>query len=771
MMHAPSTAYRTPYVPEPAPSGGRLVAPGGRALPLLGASLTADAVAGIARVTLSQRFHNPHAEPLAVTYSLPLPADGAVSGFSFRVGGRRVVGEIDRRREARERYEQALVEGRSAALLEQDRSSLFTQEIGNIPPGEEVVVEVSIDQRLRWIDEGAWEWRFPTVVSPRYLGQAGRVPDADRIAQEVSDGPLDARFSLWCSIRDALARGARPESPSHTVDTVAAGGALRVELRAASGARLDRDVVVRWKVATPRVGLALELCRVGRPAIAADAHGLLTIVPPSPDARTPRVHRDLIVLLDTSGSMGGAPLEQAVRVTQALVDTLRPDDRLELIEFSSSARRWKHGPVAATESARREALRWLRDLRASGSTEMRTGILAALEGVRAGAQRQVVLITDGQIGFEAEVVSAICDRLPASSRLHTVGVGSAVNRSLTGPAARAGHGVEVVIGLGEDPERAASRLVSRTDAPLLVDVSLGGSALVDHAPARLPDLFAGAPALIGLSLRPEGGHLIVRGRTQDGTWEQRLEVPALAVGQGNPAVAALYGREAVEDLELRLAAGGHARDVDADIERLGVDFQIATRLTSWIAVSEEQTVDPGDPLRRQRMPHELPHGVSAEGLGLRPSSFDPMGATLSSLSPAMAMPPPQGGYGAPQASFGAAPPQDGAPPPFPRSAARAPEAAKKKLDLKARLGRAGPASSGDASRIDAPMSIRVQSPGAGPSAPQFETRSPSASQQSIRVEVGEERHLARKRSTTWFLWLVVLLLLALAVAAWLLVRS
>ncbi len=149
MMHAPS--IRSPYRAAPPSNGGRMISTTGRALPLLGATVSADAAGGVARVTVEQRFQNPYAEPLAVTYSLPLPSDGAVSGFSFRVGGRRVVGEIDRKRAARERYEQALMEGHSAALLEQDRSSLFTQEIGNIPPGEEVTVEVSIDQRLRWL--------------------------------------------------------------------------------------------------------------------------------------------------------------------------------------------------------------------------------------------------------------------------------------------------------------------------------------------------------------------------------------------------------------------------------------------------------------------------------------------------------------------------------------------------------------------------------------------------------------------------------------------
>jgi Ca-activated chloride channel family protein len=596
-------------------AGGRLVATDGRALPLRAASLRTEARGGIARVVLEQRFENPYAEPLAVTYSLPLPADAAVSGFSFRVGARRVVGEIDARKAARERYERALVEGRSAALIEQDRSSLFTQEIGNIPPGQEVVAELILDQRLRWLDEGAWEWRFPTVVAPRYLGQPGRVKDAARVTQDIATGPLPVRMELSCTIADALAAGRRPESPSHPLEVTREGSTERVRFASEGGVRLDRDIVVRWAVARAKVGLSLDL---GRPpadrASASSSYGLLTVVPPAPGSPALPVRRDLIVLLDTSGSMEGEPLRQAVRVTSALIETLRDDDQLELIEFSSRARRWKSSPVAATAATRRDALGWLAKLRASGSTEMRDGIYEAMRTLREGSQRQVVLITDGMIGFESEVVATISERLPTSSRLHTVGVGSAVNRSLTGPASRAGRGVEVVIGIGEDPERAAARLVARTRAPMLVELELSGPALVEHAPRRLPDLFTGAPALIGVALRPEGGELCLRGRTAEGRWEQRMEVGPVAPGSGNPAAVTLFGRESVEDLEMRLASGGE-RPGDRSHHRAasGIDFQIATRLTSWIAVTQEATVDPREALRRERMPHELAHGLSAEG--------------------------------------------------------------------------------------------------------------------------------------------------------------
>jgi Ca-activated chloride channel family protein len=613
----------TPTLPQPntpnGSSGGRLVSADGRELPLVSVRLTTSARGGVAEVTLEQRFRNPYDAPLAVTYSFGLPSDAAVSGYEFAIGGRRVVGEIDRRQAARERFEQAVLAGRTAGLVEQDRSSLFTQEIGNLPPRAEVVAKLTIDQRLRWLPAGSWEWRFPTTVAPRYLGAAGRVPDAERVTQDVADGPLAPRLELSLAIRDALAAGGAPESPSHRLRQAASSAGVVVTTDE-GGVPLDRDLVVRWPVAAGAVGLSVDVASSVSAAAASSSssvYGLLTIVPPAPAAQGEPVARDLIVLLDTSGSMGGEPLDQARRVVSALVETLGERDRLEMIEFSSAPRRWRPEPVAVGATAKREALAWLAGLRAAGGTEMRSAILEALEPLRAESQRQILLVTDGLIGFEMEVVAAIDARLPASSRVHTLGVGSAVNRSLTAAAARAGRGREVLVGLGEDAERAARAMVAATDAPLVVDLVLGGSALLAHAPRRLPDLFAGAPALVGLSLRPEGGAITVRGRTAAGEWSATCEVAAAAPGSGSRATVKLYARELVEDLEMRRAAGEGRAATDAEIERIGLEFQVATRLTSWVAISEEPAVDPGAPVHRVRMPQELPHGMSAEGLGLR----------------------------------------------------------------------------------------------------------------------------------------------------------
>jgi Ca-activated chloride channel family protein len=608
-------------------TGGRLVATSGLALPLAGVRVNADARGGLARVTLAQTFKNPHATPLAVVYAFPLPHDAAVSGYSFTVAGKRVVGEVDRRAAARERFEEAILEGKTAALLDQERTSLFTQEIGNVPPGAEVVVELVLDQRLAFLSEGAWEWRFPLAAAPRYLGAPGVVPDAAQVAIDVADSPVAARAAFALTVRDTLG-ATKPESPSHRVDTAGRDGAAVVSLVERDGAPLDRDIVVRWNVARPYASGSID---VGRPRAegphAHAAYGLFTLVPPARERRGAGLPRDLIVLLDTSGSMGGAPLDQARRVVTALVETLTDRDRLELLEFSSSARRWNAGAVHATAAHRKEALSWLASLRASGGTEMRDGIVEALAPLAGESQRQVVLVTDGQIGFEREVVSAILEKLPSGACLHAVGVGSAVNRSLTGSAARAGRGVEVILGLGEDPERGARRIVACTESPLVVDVTLEGSALLASAPARRSALFAASPVLASVKLRPEGGELVARGRTEDGTWEQRVLVPACAPGEGPQAVVALFGREAVEDLEMDRAATGRT-DADQAIETLGLEFQIATRLTSWVAVAEEPSVDPLEPLRRVKMPQALPYGMSMEGLGLRSGGVPSAGAMI-----------------------------------------------------------------------------------------------------------------------------------------------
>ncbi|MCA8925685.1 MAG: VWA domain-containing protein [Planctomycetes bacterium] len=597
--------------------GGRLVTADGRELPLQSVHLAVEAGGGVARTVLTQRFANPYDEPLEVRYLLPLPADGAVSGFAFLLGEQRVVGEVTGRQAARERFHQAIARGQTAALLEQDRSSLFSQRVGNIPPRTEVTAEVIVDQPLRWLEEGAWEWRFPTVVAPRYQGVVGRVRDVLKLSVPVAEQPLEARASLDLAVSDRLT--GQMESPSHALNVAQA--AERTTAQLAAGAKLDRDLVVTWPVALPDVSASVLAARPSTAAHDGDTFALITVAPPTGGGHA--LPRDLTVLIDTSGSMSGRPLTQAKRVVEALVESLGIEDRLELIEFSSAPSAWKDAPTIASETNKRDALRWVRNLRAGGCTEMHTALIAALSPLRADSQRQVVLITDGLIGFEQEIVSTLLRDLPGQARVHTVGIGSGINRSLTQAAARAGRGTELLLGADENPDKLVYRLLAKTHAPLVTDLRLEGADVVGVAPRGLPDLYAESPALIAIRARAGAREVVLRGQTADGEFVQRLQLPALERGQGPDGVVALYARETVEDLETSLTAGGDKREVDAAIEAIGVGFQIASRVTSWIAVSERVTVDPGTRGRSVEQPHALPYGTSAEGLGLRQTSKRP----------------------------------------------------------------------------------------------------------------------------------------------------
>ena len=304
--------------------------------------------------------------------------------------------------------------------------------------------------------------------------------------------------------------------------------------------------------------------------------------------------RDLIVLLDTSGSMGGGPLDKAKQVVALMIDSLGEEDRLELIEFSNEPRRYRDEPVAATGRAkqRRDQVGALAR-RPSGGTEMRAAVIEALTTLRVGRAAPGRARHRRLRRRRAADPRSAARRLPASCRLHVLGVGSAVNRSLATSLARAGRGAEVIVGLDEDAERGAKRLLDRTRLPMLTNVEIAGSALLRHAPEQVPDVFEGAPLVAALALRAEGGELVVRGQlaTERGSsgYACRRSAPARATRRSWRCTAASASRMSSR---ARCSTASTARSRSS-----GSTFQIATRMTSWVAVDESR-VDDGPVARR-----------------------------------------------------------------------------------------------------------------------------------------------------------------------------
>jgi Ca-activated chloride channel family protein len=637
----PASPYRIP--PDSSASateeGASLRSVGGVGFSFTAANLKVRAYGGMARVTLEQTFVNPLDEVLDVHYRFPLPEDGVVVGYAFEIAGRRIEGKVDTKGQARARFTEAVASGHSAALLESSRANIFTQEIGNIPARATVHVEVTLEQRLRFEvseNEGQslWQFRFPTVIGPRYVR-----PDDVATAQEVGvrtvPGGVHARMNLEFELLDELPAHAVLRSSSHRL--AVAGRAAR--FLDATGAALDRTLVVEWTATTAEVGVSLTL---GRPAAqkphASVGYGLLCVTPPRPCALAP-VARDLLVLLDTSGSMQGAPLAKAQQAVSALLDTLGPEDRFELIEFSNDARRYGNGPIFATPVEKAKAQAWVRGLTANGSTEMYSAVKEALALLRPRSQRQILIVTDGYVGGERELVQLLLERLPDSCRLHVIGIGAEVNRALSAPMARAGKGVEVLIGVGDDVERTIAPLSRRMFRPLLVEVQVKGDALLEVAPAQLPDVFEGAPLLAAVKLRPEGGSLQVSGQTAEGPWSATVAVPAQAYGSGAPGVPALYAREAVADLEARWVTGRDQQHLDAQIESIGIAFQIVTRMTSMVAIDSAMSHPRGE-VHQDIVPQDLPYGMTMAGFAgaaHAPSPLLSQGLMRSRAAPAPSM--------------------------------------------------------------------------------------------------------------------------------------
>ncbi|RMG48295.1 MAG: VWA domain-containing protein, partial [Acidobacteria bacterium] len=600
-----------------------LVAVDGRTFPLEGARLSARARGGLARSRLVQRYRNPYDEPLEVLYSMPLPADGAVLGYTIRLGDRVVTGEIEGAEAARERYEQALIEGRSTGLLEQVRDDTFVQHLGNLPPGADVSVEIDVLQPLAFAraaggaGRGTWEYRFPTVTGVRYHGASGRVPDAERLDSDRAAGEgTPARIELELVIEDGAPEEVAPEAERHRLEVTSDPEGTRVSL--AEPSRLDRDIAIRWRATgdEPRARLAIGGGLPGDEG----RYALLTLTPPDAPVRAAR--RDLTLLIDASGSMHGVPLETAKAIARRLLRSLGPGDRFAITAFATRPHPLTRGYRRATGPEVEAACRAVDRLAAGGGTEMVEALKGALRRLRPGAQHQVVLITDGYIGFEQEAVGEVLRRLPEGCRVHVAGIGAVPNRTLGLGVSRAGRGIEVIAATPEEAGRAADRLLAATGAPLLEGIRISGSAVTAVAPDRPRDLLAGAAVLIALELRPAGGEIVIEARHPDGeVWRQSRVVPA-AGDEGALAtelpLGALFGRERVADLEMRLAGYGGEGGADSildEIEATGLRHRIVSRRTSLVAVSEEPAVDPTSPRRRVRLASELPSGVSAEGVG------------------------------------------------------------------------------------------------------------------------------------------------------------
>ena len=602
----------------------------------------------LARVTVTQIFANTATQNIEAIYTFPLPQDAAVDDMTIQIGNRTVRGLIKRREEARAIYEHAKNTGRVAALLDQERPNIFTQSVANILPGEQVTVTISYVETLRY-EEGAYEFVFPMVVGPRYIpGQAtghqgggwapdtNRVPDASHITPWVAAKGTRAGHDI--SMELALDAGVPIQdvrSKSHDIE-VDRQSASRASIRLRDEAVIpNKDFILKYDVAGAEIADAI--LTTPAPGRSKGAGGYFTMIL-QPPARLPESDiqpKELVFVLDTSGSMWGFPLEKAKEVINRALDELYPGDTFNLITFSGDTHIVFPEPVYPTAENIRKAKAVLASRTGGGGTEMMKAIRAALvPSDKQDHVRVVCFLTDGYVGDDMEIVGEV--QKHPNARVFAFGIGTAVNRFLLDKMAESGRGAVEYVTLADKADEAAHRFYERVRSPLLTDLYIdwGGLPVTDVYPQRLPDLFSGQPLVIsGRFTQAASGKIRLKGTRAGGPFTREIPVTFSPSSPPFDALAGFWARRRIDDLMsqdwLGLQQGAMKPALKEQITQLGLDYRLMTQFTSFVAVEDRIVTKDGKPQRMQ-VPVEMPEGVRYEGVFGDQNQYDAFAAGAGS---------------------------------------------------------------------------------------------------------------------------------------------
>lgn len=585
------------------------------------------------RLTVTQTFINVHAEPLEATYIFPLPARAGVTRFQLHIGERVIDGVLKERGAARAEYDRALREGRRAAIAEEERPEVFTVRAGNIPPGETVGVELELVGPLA-VTDGEATFRFPLVVAPRYIPgiplegppvglgtgpDTDAVPDASRITPPVllPGQPNPVHLSFRLELDPAGLPLADLRSSLHVLQLSQTPDGLPVIELTPGAERLDRDVILRFRVGEDAIRSGLSVYRDPDGEVTA----LLTVTPPATLPATFRP-RDVVVLLDRSGSMKGWKIKAARRAAARFMDTLTDRDRFGLILFDDQIEEPAPSAgqlVPATDRARFRAVEFLACVEARGNTEIAPALTRALQYFPSppdpDRERILLFVTDGQAANEDQLLRQV-EKTAQGCRIFAIGIDRAVNAALLERLAGYGGGHCELVESEDRLSEVLQAVHRRLGAPLLTDVRLE-PALEDRAPDAA-DLFPGVPLRLGgRFVGPVPTHVTVTGRTAEGQPFRQTLTP---VETCDSATRTLWARARVLDLEHRFVAetGCEFRAANA-ITDFSLKYGVLCRFTAFVAVDRAEVVNPGGERRQEIQVVEPPSGWAMPGVRAAPS--------------------------------------------------------------------------------------------------------------------------------------------------------
>ena len=558
--------------------------------------IRAQVTGNVARVHVTQKFENPGDDWVEGLYVFPLSAGAAVDELEMLVGERRIRGEIKRKQEARATYEQAKSEGRRASLVMQERPNMFTTSVANIAPHSSITVDIAYLDTIPFRD-GRYSLSLPLSVTPRYTpgSMSEAVVTPERVTGAVQNAQIDVELQPGFPVQSV-------QSLNHAIATETSGTGRRISLRSQS-VPTDRDFELVWMPSVvPDTHASAFAERVGD-----DTYVLVTLMPPQMAAER-AYQREVLFIIDTSGSMGGPSIEQARAALRLGVARLQPGDTFNIIRFSDDARSLFPVSQPAVGINRQTAADFIDGLDASGGTEMRSALeLAFSVPATMDALRQIVFITDGSVGNEADLVKLIASRI-GGARLFTVGIGAAPNAYFMREAAAAGRGSYTFIPRIEQVGERMGDLFRKLENPALVDLQLhwpdGATATLA---AGLPsDVYAGDPLTVvaRLSSLPRGV-LTLTGRSGGGVWSRQL---ALKMVSDQSGVAKLWARERIGELSRQKNLGGDAIEAESQIVSLALEHHLVSDYTSLIAVDDTPVRPSGVDSRPEQVPVSAPRG-------------------------------------------------------------------------------------------------------------------------------------------------------------------
>jgi Ca-activated chloride channel family protein len=624
--------------------------------PLKHTDVKAEISGFLARAVVTQEFENPFKEKIEAVYTFPLPQNAAVDDMTMLVGDRTVRGKILRREEAQAVYEAAKSNGQTASLLNQERPNIFTQSVANILPGEQIKITISYVETLKY-EDGSYEFVFPMVVGPRYIPgnttgaqpnangdgfapNTDQVPDASRITPPpVTEG---MRVGHDVSIDLTLDAGVAIDglsSKTQEVD-VERPDDHRAHIRLKDQATIpNRDFVFRYDVAGKKISDALLTHSLAN-------GGFFTLILQPPERVTVEdvTPKELVFVLDTSGSMSGFPIEKAKETMKLALDNLYPYDTFNLITFSGDEHILFPEPVPATKENLAKAQAFLESRQGGGGTEMMKAIKASMDPSDAQNHVRIVcFMTDGYVGNDMEIIGEV--QKHPNARVFAFGIGNSVNRFLLDNMAKYGRGEVEYVGLNDDGSAAARRFHERVRNPLLTDITIdwNGMSVADIYPQTIPDLFGAKPVILTGRYTGNGrGVIRLKGKMSGRDFVREIPVDFSSSQSQHEVLGTLWARTRVDDLMSRDFKGAQQGNLQDDVKQaitqLGLDYRLMTQFTSFVAVEEMIVTDGGKP-RRIDVPVEVPEGVNRQAIfgQEKDARYGPVnGRNLSYLNPGIA---------------------------------------------------------------------------------------------------------------------------------------